>query len=530
MTATAPPTAPAPPLDSAPSGVRWATEPFVMGTPEQFAKLRRWLDAVHYTERELCEKAGAPSLAELKSLEAGRTALAQPVDAQSLLVLLFLDGAHIPWDTVRSVLSADELANLTDLGLLQPAVSNADNCVGTVSLFPVENIYVVSDRLSRMEVVGGPGIPPDLVYSPLTKETRRFVRMMPRLKCESYLELCAGTGIAALLAAKQFAGRAVSADITERSTRFARFNGALNALPNFEAVQGDMYAPVEGQTFDIISAHPPYVPAESTAMVFRDGGEDGEQITRRVLAGVAEHLNPGGMLYIDCMMTERVGEPLERRVRRMLGPEEEDFDVLVFRSGMVDARTYVADRLVSGRSTPDEVIRQNALFKRLGIEQLVAATTLIQRRSSQRPVVTRHRTTGSETSAEDLLWLLRFLTGLRVWGQADARRILDSRPRTLPRTELRQRWQLGEDGWSHRSSSIATSEPFAVEAPCPAWFPRFLEQCDGKRTVGEHLARLRADGSLSDTTTDEDFMQFMRELADVPFIELDDFPLPRPAR
>jgi ubiquinone/menaquinone biosynthesis C-methylase UbiE len=40
---------------------------------------------------------------------------------------------------------------------------------------------------------------------------------MPRTPA-SYLEMCAGTGIAALHAAKHFAGHAYSADITERST------------------------------------------------------------------------------------------------------------------------------------------------------------------------------------------------------------------------------------------------------------------------------------------------------------------------
>ena len=45
-------------------------------------------------------------------------------------------------------------------------------------------------------------------------------------------------------------------------------------------VEGDMYAPVEGLTFDRIVTHPPYIPAKQTGLIFRDGGEDGEQIIR----------------------------------------------------------------------------------------------------------------------------------------------------------------------------------------------------------------------------------------------------------
>jgi len=37
---------------------------------------------------------------------------------------------------------------------------------------------------------------------------------------------------------------------------------------------------------------------------------------------------------------------------------------------------------------------------------------------------------------------------------------------------------------------------------------------------------LRADGSVPFSTSDDDFAQLIRELADVPLLELDAFPLP----
>ena len=108
--------------------------------------------------------------------------------------------------------------------------------------------------------------------------------------------------------------------------------------------------------FDVIAAHPPYVPAEETELVFRDGGADGEQITRRIVAGLADHLNPGGLFYLECMLTDRAGEPIEQRVRRMLGPLEEEFDVFVVRGGGADPKSHLADRLSRGsyhrRPTP----------------------------------------------------------------------------------------------------------------------------------------------------------------------------------
>lgn len=508
---------------------RWATEPFIVGTPEQFERLRNWLLSAHYTEAELCAAAGVDGIGFFKSTAAGRTAFAKPVDAQSLLVLLFFDGQRFPWSVVRSVLSADEMALLTDLGLLAPAIADAELCVASIALFPTEDIYVASDRLSDMEMTGD-GLPSDLVYSPLTSETRRFIGLMPRTACDNYLEMCAGTGIAALHAAKRFARHAYSADITERSTRFARFNAALNGLENFTAVQGDLYEPVAGKTFDLITAHPPYVPAESTQMVFRDGGADGEQITRRIIAGLSNYLNPGGVFYLDCMMTDRRNDPIEHRIRRMLGPQEDEFDVVVVRSGFVETKIYQADHLASGRMTPESFLRQNALFKRLGVERLVAVTALVQRQTAPRPVVTRQRILSGETRAEDLVWLLRYLTGTVEWGAEETRRLLDSRPRVVRGAELRVQSVLREGVWAPVEARIASTAPFAAASVCPAWVPTLLSRCDGQTTVREHFDRLLGEGALPATSSDEGFAELIRDLADVPFLELELFPLPDPTQ
>jgi methylase of polypeptide subunit release factors len=496
-----------------------------MGTPEQFRRLREWLVAVNYTEVALCRAAGVAEIGALKSIASGRTVFAKPVDAQSLLVLLFLDGLRFPWSVVRSGFSREELSLLTDLGLLVPAISDAELCVATVALFPTEDIYVASDRLADMEMVGE-GLPSDLVYSPLTSETRRFIGLMPRTPCESYLEMCAGTGIAALHAAKRFAGHAYSADITERSTRFAQFNAALNGLENFTAVQGDLYEPVAGKTFDMITAHPPYVPAESTRMVFRDGGADGEQITRGIISRLSDYLNPGGLFYLDCMMTDRRADAIEQRIRRMLGPSEDEFDVLVVRSGFVETKIYQADHLAAGRMSPDSFLRQNAFFKSLGIERLVAITALIHRRTTVRAVVTRQRTLSADTRADDLVWLMRYLTSTVEWGAEETRRLLESRPRANPTVELRARSVLRDGAWAQVDAAIATTAPFASESPCPAWIPSLLSRCDGQRTVREHFDQLRAEGLLPEGSPADNFAELIRDLADVQFLEVDAFPLP----
>lgn len=511
---------------AAPAGPpRWATEPFVIGSPEQFAYLRRFFTDVGFTEPELLAQGKVDTLARLKPLDQGRTELATPTDVQSLLVMLFVDGIRFPWTTVRSTLSSDQVETLTSLGLLRSTLADARKCLSPVTLFPYEDLFIATDRLTGMETIGE-GTPSDLVFSPLARETRGFVQLMPRTPCDAYLEMCAGTGIAALIAAKHFARHSVAADITERSTLFARFNAALNALDNCSAVQGDLYDPVAGQTFDMISAHPPYVPAQETEMVFRDGGADGEQITRRIVAGLPDHLRPGGLFYLDCVMTDRAGEKIEARLRRMLGPDEDEFDVIVVRHGEASAKEFVANRLADGRMTPEVSIRQRDFFARAAIERLVAITSLIQRRTSTRPVATRQHASTGAARAEDLLWLVRYHSTVVTWGRAELDRLLDSRIRAIPGMELHTKSVLQGDAWMQHSVRIGTNAPFAAVVPCPPWFPQMLVRCDGTRTAREHLHWLRAEGLVPDSTSENEFAAVVRELADIPFLELEELPLP----
>jgi methylase of polypeptide subunit release factors len=396
-----------------------------------------------------------------------------------------------------------------------------------VALYPTEGILVASDKHSNLNAVAE-GTPADIVYSALTSETHRFVKLMPRVPCEDYLELCSGTGIAALVAARSFARRAWAVDITERSTRFARFNAALNGLSNVSALAGDLYAPVAGRTFDVISAHPPYVPSPEQSMVFRDGGEDGEQITRRIIGGLAAHLRPGGQFYCDCVMTDRRGAPLEQRIREMLGPAHEEFDVLLGTAGTFDGDGYLA-RLAQAQKVlhtrpESELSWHRALIDRLEIERFVNAAFLIRRRLEPRPVFTRRRAVSPETGPAHYQWYMRWAAAAEGW--PDAPPILDAPVRRVERTELRSRSVCGPAGWTVVDASLATRTPFACELRCPTWLASLLARCDGVVTVRDHLRHFRDIGVIPTSATDGEFALLIAQLADGGFIELDDFRLP----
>lgn len=507
------------------SVAQWDGEPFLTESLETLAPLRPMLERLGYTERGVCAAAGVDRIYDVPPLRKRTDKLVDVSDPRTLLVQLFMDGVPHPWSTVRSVLPGEAVDALTQAGLLRGSRLDPGACAASVALYPDERLYIVSDKHSNLDSVAD-GVPADIVYSALTSETHRFVDLMPRVRCQDYLELCSGSGIAALVAAETFAEHAWAVDITERSTRFARFNAALNGLTNVTALAGDLYAPVAGRTFDVITAHPPYVPSQETAMVFRDGGDDGEQITRRIIAGLPEFLRPGGQFYCDCMMTDRKGAPLEQRIREMLGPAEGEFDVLLGQGGVFDGESYLArvsHSSPTGR-TPEDMAWHRELVDRLSIERFVVATFVIRRRAEARPVFTRRRVVSAATNSKHFQWYLRWAAATEAWN--DSPPLLDARPCRVDATELKSRSVCTSGGWTVLDSTLVARTPFAHDLRCPVWLASLVARCDGEVTVRDHLRHFRDIGVVPSSATDAEFALLVGQLADGGFVELEDFPLP----
>ncbi|HKW46026.1 MAG TPA: class I SAM-dependent methyltransferase [Gemmatimonadaceae bacterium] len=503
---------------------KWISEPFRLGTPEQFARVRELFVRTGFEEAPLCARAGVESIHDFPRPE-GRSSFKDVSDPQSLFVSLFLDGEYVARSAAESILSADDLGVLEDLGLIHPVQNEPSMCSSTIAIYPVEELYIASDRRFRFESTSE--VPPaDVVFSPMTRETHRFLRLMPRESCNHVLDLCTGTGIAGLIAAARFARRATLVDIAERSARFAEFNVALNGLTNVRVLQGDVFSSVGDEQFDVIIAHPPYVPALQTEFVFRDAGEDGEHVTRQMVAGLAEHLAPGGQFFCECMLTDREGATLEQRLRTMLGDSSDHFDVVVVQGRGLDPLHFFADQAKAGYTPFERLAQMSETLERLRIQQLVFCSLLFQRRSTDRPVITTRRALSPLTGAADLQWVLRWMVGTSNWDAAQARRLLASRPRTLPHTELRSRSMLHDGQWSVDECQLVTLSPFAVEAACPNWYATLLQFCDGRMTAREHLQYLRDTRAVPDAAPEDLFAMMIRQLVDAGLIEIEEFRLP----
>jgi release factor glutamine methyltransferase len=128
----------------------------------------------------------------------------------------------------------------------------------------------------------------------------------------SALDVGTGSGAIALaLATEGPFARVVATDAHPAALEVARANLAA-AAPGapVELREGSVYEPVAGETFDVVVSNPPYVRDDE-----RDGldaevrdwepasalfaGADGLDVVRRLVAGAAAMLRPGGLLALE---------------------------------------------------------------------------------------------------------------------------------------------------------------------------------------------------------------------------------------
>jgi hypothetical protein len=395
--------------------------------------------------------------------------------------------------------------------------------VGSVLLYPIGSVYIASDHPR----VAGPdpsAKKADFVFAAMSWNTQQYMTLLPDTPCDAFAEMCGGTGVAAIEASR-FARQSWTLDITERSTRFAEFNALLNGAENVSALQGDLYEPVRGLTFDRIVAHPPYVPAFQQELIFRDGGADGEQITRRIVEGLPEFLRPGGRFYCVCQATDREDAPLEQRLRRMLGAAEGDFDVLVVELTKPTNPTEFYARQAWFRDGAGfaEVEGRHKAFKEMKVTRLVYSLIVIQRRDRGRPVFTA-RKEAAATRAPQVDWIVDWETlcaGARV-----AEGLLDRAVAVTPWVRVDVRLAVSGGKFESVGTGVRSELPAGFDADCPSWMGAFLTKCDGRTTVREHLASLREAGLVPADLPDEKFGGLVAELVGAGVLAAEGVPTP----
>ncbi|TPW70304.1 methyltransferase [Schumannella sp. 10F1B-5-1] len=230
-------------------------------------------------------------------------ALAGRTEPAAVLARLFVLGDGVAAADVAAALPTTGAAAAVEGGLL--AAGDDGLLRGAIDLRP----YSVVDALGVTawwiasdlgELATGQALRTDHVLGIGGASATLSGLMLPD-RARRVLDLGTGCGIQALHASR-FADQVVATDISERALDFGRFNAALNGVDTIEFRLGSLYEPVAGERFDRIVSNPPFVITPRRGGVpeyeYRDGGMVGDALVAAVVAGAAEHLEPGGVAQL----------------------------------------------------------------------------------------------------------------------------------------------------------------------------------------------------------------------------------------
>jgi len=143
------------------------------------------------------------------------------------------------------------------------------------------------------------------------RDTETLVEVGKRAGGRRIADVATGSGAVALALATELPeATVVATDVSEEALAVARANVARHGLDGrVELRAGDLVQPLAAESFDLIVSNPPYVRtgdlAGLSAEVRReprralDGGADGLDILRRLVASARDRLAEGGTLAVE---------------------------------------------------------------------------------------------------------------------------------------------------------------------------------------------------------------------------------------
>jgi SAM-dependent methyltransferase len=478
-----------------------------LGADADFQLVRGFLQNSGFSYENQNLRLGVPHAYEYR-MPAAETIFAQPIeDSLGALMRLFVQGLRVSRRDLDRLIPAEVRAAMESLFLLADDPEFPGHQYAPCALFAFPGGLVTAcDRCCSPGAEEHSPWPSDVLYPPLFENTLNFVGRLPTRHCEAMLDIGTGTGIAAL-ASSQYARQIWASDITHRAAYFAEFNRRLNGVPNITVVEGDLYEPVAGLTFDRIAVHPPYVPGKVSRFVYREGGEDGEQIFRRVVQGLPLYLRPGGRFYSMLMASDRGEETFEARIRQWLGPAADEFDVLVAFEALKPTAQFLAD-VRGAQESEKEDWRQ--VFAGNGTTFVVYGSVVIQRRRTAGTAATARVQTGAGLNGQSLDLLMD-------WASAGSQAamdemVLNTRPVLLPKVELHVTHRVRGGRLAAEEYEFKVPGVFKTSGKTSPWMAQTIAACDGSATWREHFERLLAAGAIPSHAKPEEFARMLHPL------------------
>ena len=139
------------------------------------------------------------------------------------------------------------------------------------------------------------------------------------------LDVCTGSGVLAIAAARASARSVTAVDVSRRSLLITQVNARLNGV-RVRTRRGSLLSAVPGEAFDLIVSNPPYLPAAVDELPRRgaarhtEAGTDGRALLDRLIDEAPARLRPGGVLMVTHSSLNGEAATLERMRAAGLSP------------------------------------------------------------------------------------------------------------------------------------------------------------------------------------------------------------------
>ncbi|GLY78732.1 DUF7059 domain-containing protein [Actinoallomurus iriomotensis] len=168
--------------------------------------------------------------------------------------------------------------------------------------------YVVSDLNVRP---GSGRVRPDHVVGQ-GGASANLAQLVVHRHVDNVLDLGTGSGVQAVHLAHR-ARRITATDLDPRALDLAALSFALSGV-DAELLAGDLFAPVEGRTFDLIVSNPPFVISPDRRFGYRESGLPGDEVCRRLVREAPRHLADDGWCHLLANWLHVEGEDWRERV------------------------------------------------------------------------------------------------------------------------------------------------------------------------------------------------------------------------
>ena len=343
--------------------------------------------------------------------------------------------------------------------------------------------------------------------------------LTPRRPVERALDVGTGNGAQALLAARH-ASHVVATDVNPRALAFTSLNAALNGFENIETRLGNLFAPVAGESFDLITCNAPYVISPETKWQYRDGGLPADEFSARVVEGAAAALADDGYATLLVSWLAKSEDDPDGRVYEWLEGNECDAWVLGLAGDdpLEHASTW-NDHLVDDHAAlGDALDTWTAYFSELGVGWITEGAVLLHRRSGR-----RHPPRVDPASADELEHAgpqieRAFAAHAFLAELGSETELLDEELALADNVSLETRL---DPHTRERETRLLLDEGTYPDFECSPAVAEALASLDGVTTLREGIDRLGLPRK-ADAVVRTEAIEALRDLLELGFVELGD--------